>query len=135
GKTVNEPRIAVEGENDWLVRSEQRVEIVIRKAMRMLALRLQFHEIHDVDNTHLQVGRVSAKEGDSCQSLQCWDIAAASHHDIGLLATIIAGPFPDPKPGSAVLDRLVHRQPLRGRLFASDNDVDVVSAAQAVVCD
>src|SRR5262245_58786294 len=107
GKTVNEPRIAVEGENDWLVRSEQRVEIVIRKAMRMLALRLQFHEIHDVDNTHLQVGRVSAKEVDSCQSLQCWDIAAASHHDIGLLATIIAGPFPDPKPGSAVLDRLV----------------------------
>ena len=28
---------------------------------------------------------------------------------------------------------LVHRQPLRGRLFACDHDVDIVAAAQAVI--
>src|SRR6516225_1588428 len=71
GKPVNEPWVAVEGENDWLVSSEQRVEIVIREAMRMLTRRLQFHEIHDVDNTHLQVGCVMAEEVDGSQSLQC----------------------------------------------------------------
>ena len=38
-----------------------------------------------------------------------------------------------PRPGGAVLDRLVHRQPLRRRLLAGDDDVDVVAAAQAVV--
>ena len=32
-----------------------------------------------------------------------------------------------------MLDRLVHRQPLRSRLLAGDDDVDVVAAAQAVI--
>ena len=32
-----------------------------------------------------------------------------------------------------MFDRLVHRQPLRGRLFACDDDVDIVAAAQAVI--
>jgi len=69
GKPVNEPRVAVEGEDDWFVSSEQRVEIVIREAMRMLARRLQLHEIHNIDNAHLQVGRVMPEEVDGSQSL------------------------------------------------------------------
>jgi hypothetical protein len=32
-----------------------------------------------------------------------------------------------------VLERLVHRQPLGGRLFAGDDDIDVVPATQAVI--
>ena len=36
-------------------------------------------------------------------------------------------------PGRAVRDGLLHRQPLRRRLFAGDDDVDVVAAAQAVI--
>ena len=40
-----------------------------------------------------------------------------------------------PKSGCAVLDRLVHRQPLGRGLLASDDDIDVVAAAQAVVGD
>jgi hypothetical protein len=32
-----------------------------------------------------------------------------------------------------MFDRLVHRQPLRGRLFACYHDVDIVAAAQAVI--
>ena len=34
-----------------------------------------------------------------------------------------------------MLDGLVHRQPLRGRLFASDDDIHVIAAAQAVIGD
>src|SRR4029077_13280179 len=130
---MNEPRVAVEGEDDGLVRSEQRVEIVIREAMRMLALRLELHEIYDVDDTHLQVGRVMPEEIDGSQSLQCRHVSAASHHDVGLLATVVASPFPDSQPGSAVLDRLVHCQPLWGRLFAGDDNIDIVSTSQAMV--
>ena len=38
-----------------------------------------------------------------------------------------------PSPAFAVFERLVHRQPLRGRLLAGDDDVDVVSAAQTMI--
>ena len=38
-----------------------------------------------------------------------------------------------PRPCGAVLDGLVHGQPLRRRLLARDDDVDVVAAAQAVI--
>jgi hypothetical protein len=34
-----------------------------------------------------------------------------------------------------VLDRLVHGEPLGGRLLAGDDDVDLIAAAQAVVGD
>src|ERR1700757_2657681 len=132
---MNEPRVAVEGEDDRLVRREQSVKIVIREAMRMLALRLQLHKIHDVDNTHLQVSRVTTEQVDGSQSLQCRHVSAASHDNVRLLATVAAGPLPDSKPGSAVLDRLVHRQPLWRRLFAGNDDIDIVSAPQAVVRD
>lgn len=39
-------------------------------------------------------------------------VPAADHDHVGFTALIIAGPFLDPEPGSAVLDRLVHGQPL-----------------------
>jgi hypothetical protein len=32
-----------------------------------------------------------------------------------------------------MFDRLVHRQPLRGRLFACYHDVDIVATAQAMI--
>src|SRR5262249_35607304 len=48
---------------------------------------------------------------------------------------VVAGPLPDAEASLAVLDRLIHRQPLRCRLLAGDDDVDVVPAAQAVIGD
>src|SRR6266436_7868861 len=91
--------------------------------MRMLSLGLQLHEIHDVDDTNLQLGRVPAEEVDGSESLQRRHVSAANHYDVGLLATVVAGPLPDSEPGSTVLDRLVHRQPLWSRLFAGDDDI------------
>ena len=53
GQPMNKPRITVEGKNDRLIRGEKDVEVVIRKAVRVFARRLQFHEIHDVNDLYL----------------------------------------------------------------------------------
>ena len=76
-----------------------------------------------------------AHQVDSGERLQRRHVAAAGHHDVGLSAPVVAGPLPDAEPGGAVLDRLVHRQPLRGGLLAGDNDIDVIPAAQTVISD
>ena len=80
-------------------------------------------------------GACFRKKVDRGQSLQRRHVAAAGHHHVGLAAPVVAGPLPDPEPGLAVLDRLVHRQPLGRGLLAGDDDVDVVAAAQAVIGD
>ena len=72
---------------------------------------------------------------DRGQGLQRRHIAATGHHDVRLAAAVIAGPRPDAQPRFAVLDRLIHGQPLRRRLFAGDDDIHVVAATQAMVGD
>ena len=47
---MDQPRIAVEGEHNRLVLGEERIEILIGKAVRMFARRLQFHQIDDIDD-------------------------------------------------------------------------------------
>src|SRR4029450_12247635 len=95
GQSVNQPRVAMEGKDDRLVGGEQRVEIVIREAMRVLARGLQRHEIDYVDDAYLQIGSVPSKEVDSGKGLQRRHVTAARHHDIGLAALVVAGPLPD----------------------------------------
>ena len=60
-------------------------------------------------------------------------VAGGRHDDVGLAAGVVAGPFPQADSRRAVLDRLVHREPLRRRMLAGHDDVDVVPAAEAVV--
>src|SRR5262249_1693197 len=135
GQPVNERRVTVESEDDRLVGSEQRIEIVVREAVGVLARWLQLHQIDDIDDSDLQIGRVSSKEVDGGKSLQRRHVTAAGHDDIGLAAPVIAGPLPDAESSFAVLDRLVHRQPLRSRLLARNDDVDVVPTAQTMIGD
>ena len=99
----------------------------------MLALRLQLHQVYDIDDAHFQFGSVTAQQVDGGERLQCWHVAAAGHYDVRLVTPVVAGPFPNPKAGIAVLDRLVHGQPLRRRLLAGNDDIDEIAAAQAVV--
>ena len=47
---MDEPRIAVKGEDDRLVDGEEGVEVTIGEAVRMLARGLQRHEIDDVSS-------------------------------------------------------------------------------------
>src|SRR4029450_3576338 len=101
--------------------------------MRMLALWLQFHQVDDVDDADLQRRKMLAEEIYGSQRFQRWYVSATGHHDVWFSSFVIARPFPDSDASRAMFDRLVHRQPLRGRLFACYHDVDVVAAAQAVI--
>jgi len=67
------------------------------------------------------------------QGLQGRHVTAAGHHDIGLAAPVVAGPLPDAESSFAMLDGFIHDQPLRSRLFARDDNVDVIPAPQAVI--
>src|SRR5262249_45379474 len=123
----------MESEDDRPVRGEQRVKIVIREAVRVLARRLKLHEIDDIDDPYLEFRRVPSKEGDGGEGLKRWNVTGTSHHHIGLGTLIVAGPLPNAESSFAMLDRLVHRQPLRRGLLTRDDDVHVVSAAQTVI--
>src|SRR5262249_6968916 len=89
GQPVNKRRVTVEGEDDRLVGGEQRVKIMIREAVRVLARRLQLHQIDDIDDADLQIRRVPSKEVDGGQGLQGRDVTAAGHYDIGLAAPVV----------------------------------------------
>src|SRR5271165_678757 len=45
---VNQPGIAVEVEDDWLVNREQRIEVPVRQPVRMFRVRFQLEQIHDM---------------------------------------------------------------------------------------
>ncbi len=78
---------------------------------------------------------MGAKQIDGRERLERGNISAAGHDHVGLGALIVAGPFPDPDPGRAVLDRRIHVQVLQGGLLARDDHVHVISAPQTVVGD
>ena len=101
----------------------------------MLARRLELHEVDDIDDPHFQLWRVLLEKLDRGEGLQGRNVAAAGHDHVRLPAEIVARKLPDSQARGAVLDRLIHRQPLRGDLLARDDHVDVVAAAQAVIGD
>ena len=105
----------------------------VAQAVRMFALRLELHQVDHVDHADLQVREMLPQQIDGGQGFQRRHIAAAGHDDIRLAALVVAGPVPDADAGGAMLDGGVHVEPLRRGLFAGDDDVDVVAAAQAVV--
>jgi len=101
--------------------------------MRVFLLRLQSHQVDDVDHADLEVGGVLAKEVDGRQRLDRWHVTCAGHDDVRLAALVVARPFPDADAGSAVLYCGVHVEPLWLGLLSGDNDVDEVATAQAVI--
>ena len=133
GQPVDEPGVAVVGEDDRPVGREERVELAVGQPVGMLRLRLEAHEVDDVDDPDLQVGQVLAQDVHRGQRLERRDVAGAGHDDVRLDALVVAGEVPDADAARAVQDGLVHRQPVGRRLLAGHDDVDVVAAAQAVV--
>src|SRR6476620_10981589 len=53
-ESMDQPGVAVEGEHDRLVLGEERNELPVTQAMRMLALRLQSQQVDDIDVPNLQ---------------------------------------------------------------------------------
>ena len=135
GQPVDQPRVAVVGEDHRPVGGEERVELRVGEPVRVLVLVLQPHQVDDVDEADAQVGQPLAQDRRGGQRLERRDVAGAAEHDVGILAVVVARPLPDAEAARAVRDRLVHRQVVERRLLAGHDHVDVVAAAQAVVAD
>ena len=54
GQAMDEPRVSVIREDDRFVGREEHVKLLVAQPARVLPLRLEFHEIHDVDHPDLQ---------------------------------------------------------------------------------
>ena len=132
---VNQPRIAVEIEDDRFVDREQRVEVPIGQSVRMLRAGLQLEQIDHVDETDLEVGEFLAQQRGRGQRFLRGDVAGRGHHYIGFAALVVARPVPDADALGAVLDGGVHVHVLQVHLLVGDDHVDVVLAPQAVIGD
>jgi hypothetical protein len=126
--------IAVEREHDVRRFGEQLDERGVGHAVRMLARREQFHQIHDVDHADVQRRCIRAQPRRGCEHLECRHVAGGREHDIGL-AVVVARPLPDRRAARAVLRRGREVEPLQLGLLVDDDEVDVVATAQAVVGD
>src|SRR5215216_7165823 len=100
--------------------------------MRMLALRLQRHQIHDIDDADLQFGQVLAQHRNSRKRFERWYVSRAGHYHVRPCTAIVAGPLPHPNALAAMLDGCIHVKILQRGLLSGDNHIDVIAAAQAV---
>ena len=76
-----------------------------------------------------------AKQGGGGKRFGRRHVAAAGHHHVGFHALVVARPTPDADTLGAVRNRRVHVQKLDVLFLVRDDNVDVVNAAQAVVCN
>src|SRR5262249_28109657 len=82
GQAMDEPRIAVIGEYDWLVPGEEPIEFVVAQAVGMFFGRLQCHEIHYVDHPHPQLREESTQNLYCRQGLEGGHVTRTRHHDV-----------------------------------------------------
>ena len=133
GEAMDEPGVAVVGEDHGPVGGEERVELGVGQPVGVLAGGLKAHEIDDVHHAHAELGQMLAKQGDRGQRFQRRHVARTGEHDVGGGAGIVRRPFENPDAACAVKNRFVDRQPVRGGLLAGHDHVDVVLTAQAVI--
>jgi len=86
----------------------------------MLGLRLQYHQIHHVDDTDAYVRNVRAQKGHSSERLKGRHIAGTGH-DYIRIAKIVAGPLLNTRACGAMANGRINVEPLPLRLFASDD--------------
>ena len=100
----------------------------------MLGVVLQTHQVHDVDEPHLQVRQMDPQQIDRGQCLEGGNVAGRGDHHVGVGAQHLrAGPLPDAQAAGAVRDGLLHGQEVGCGLLARHDDVDVLARAQAVI--
>ena len=95
----------------------------------------QPEQVHDVDEPHLQFGKMLPQQRRRCQSLHRRNVAAARHHDVRFAIPVAARPLPDARTLGAVRYRGIHVEIRQMRLFVGDDHVDIVGATQAVIRD
>ena len=135
GETVDQPRIAVVGEDHRPAGREQGVELVVGEPVRVLAVRLQAHQVDDIDDTQPKLGQPLAQDRGRGERLERRHVSGAGEHDVGLDAVVARSPVPDPEAAGAVEHRLLDRQIVQRRLLAGDDHVDVLTRAQGMIGD
>ena len=63
-ETMNQPGIAMKGEDDGFIRGKEGIKLLVGQPMRMLALRLKLHEVYDIHHTHFQIGNLLTEKVD-----------------------------------------------------------------------
>lgn len=101
------------GEDNGLVCSEKCVECPITQSVWVFALRLQLHQVDDVNHTDFQFWKVDPQQIHRSHDFQRRHIATARHNDIWLTTFVAARPWPRRNARAAVFDRGVHVEPLR----------------------
>src|SRR5262249_36725029 len=132
-QAMDQPRVAVEVEDDRFVAGEERIKVRLRQTVRMFGAGLQFEQIDDVNETDLDVREFLAEQDGGGQRLLRGYIASGSHDEVRLATLVVARPIPDTDALRAVGDRGLHIQVLKMELLVGDNHVDVVLAAEAVI--
>lgn len=72
----------MKSEDDRLARRKQRIEIHVAQSVWMLALRLQLHEIDDIDYADCQLRQMLVHDGNGGERFQRWHVAATGHHHV-----------------------------------------------------
>ena len=115
---VDQPGIAVEREHYRLVGGEKKVERVVAEPVWMLALRLQRHEIDDIDEADAKCRKSLPQNCRGGKRLQRWHVTGTSDNNIRLSAFPGTRPFPYAESRFAVRGGRVDVEPLRRGLLA-----------------
>ena len=134
-EAMDQPWIAVIGEDHRLVLGEDLVELRVAQPMWVLGRRLEAHEVDHVDHAHHKLRKVPADQVRGGQRLQRRHVAGAGQDHVGITAFVGAHPVPDAETSGAMRNRIVHGQVVERGLLAGDDHVDIVAAAQAVIGD
>ena len=65
--------------------------------------------------------------------LQRQVIATTGERHLRVFSVVCAGPTPDRSPNATMFDGFLHCEPLRHRLLADDDQIDVIGRAEAMV--
>ena len=133
GQPVDQPGIAMEGEDHRLV--------LVNNASKSSSLRpcgcsdcgCSFIRSTTLTTRTFRFRQLAAQDGYGGQSFERRYVACAGHDNVGLTALIVAGPLPDTDALAAMIDGGIHRQPLRSRMLAGHDHIDVAAAAQTVI--
>jgi hypothetical protein len=94
---VDQPRVAVVGEDDRAVGREERVELA-SESRADARLRLQAHQVDDVDHAHLELGQVLAQQRSRRERLERRRVAGTPEHDVRLAAVVDDAQSQTPSP-------------------------------------
>src|SRR5260370_20472646 len=117
-QAVDQPWVAVVGEDHRLIACEYLVELGLLQSMRMLCCRLQPHQVDDIDHADGEPREVLAAQVSGGERFQRRHVAGARQHRVRLAIPVAARPAPHAKTARAVRDNVLHREIVQRRRLA-----------------